>query len=730
MIGKLKIILKTKKITSVIALLFLFAMAVGLSFAFIRRQESGTPTNDISVTSNTTDYLSFQVSNNIEFRVTQADFVEGGHNKSGESTATAILTPNNKTNAGTMNYYMYLNLTSNPTIYSNANTNHDPELMLQVFDENNELVELTGLGSQKTIKGVTGYDITGRQGLITLLSNHAITANGSTVAENWSIVITLVNLNIDQNDNTNKTITGEVILRKDQQLDSPRIAVIVPQQTNNVTKGYVETVIEPSFDQNEEEVYTIYTVGYIADDTINGVTYSIDIENMGIDFSTYDLELVGTPQVMTSQADYTNYVLMKTNGIPLTSLSNGDTNKAAATAQELYTYSLNASELTINRVKISCDTTKCTATITEIFNNISGKSKHSTINSNNEAINVLYNGIKFNVKIVEKALSNIDALQKKYNLSSAGNITLANGYIYYHGSSLTNGANDGSYRYAGANPNNYVCFGSDAETCPTGNIYRIIGIVPVDVVVDETTNPITTERQMLYKLIKNDYETSTTLGMTSPGNASKSSSYGGPSGNQPSGNIEGFYWRGTSSDYHYNFWNYSTLNTIGLNTNVYAKYSNKWKSMIAKVKWIVGGNTMDLVGRTSPMSSVYTYELISPARNDITNAKIGLMYASDYGYAAPQSAWTYILKGFTGDDYSISSIKSNNWLYRGVQEWSITPSTKYYENSFGVYNDGAFSESVAYSTTSGVRHTFYLTENTKIDMKNYDGTKNNPYRVM
>ena len=48
--------------------------------------------------------------------------------------------------------------------------------------------------------------------------------------------------------------------------------------------------------------------------------------------------------------------------------------------------------------------------------------------------------------------------------------------IYYHTSSLANSAGDNSYRYAGANPNNYVCFGSTASTCPSANLYRIIGV--------------------------------------------------------------------------------------------------------------------------------------------------------------------------------------------------------------------------------------------------------------
>ena len=48
--------------------------------------------------------------------------------------------------------------------------------------------------------------------------------------------------------------------------------------------------------------------------------------------------------------------------------------------------------------------------------------------------------------------------------------------IYYHNSTLANGAGDNSYRYAGANPNNYVCFGSDTSPCPEDNLYRIIGV--------------------------------------------------------------------------------------------------------------------------------------------------------------------------------------------------------------------------------------------------------------
>ena len=53
--------------------------------------------------------------------------------------------------------------------------------------------------------------------------------------------------------------------------------------------------------------------------------------------------------------------------------------------------------------------------------------------------------------------------------------------LYYHdgqGSYINadQEAGDNSYRYSGANPNNYVCFGSDEVICQEDNLYKIIGV--------------------------------------------------------------------------------------------------------------------------------------------------------------------------------------------------------------------------------------------------------------
>ncbi len=209
--------MQNKKIYYSVLIVLLLILVVSTTYAFFAPQAGGTTSMNATVTSNTTDLLTFSINRDISFTVTQADFVENGQNQSGDATATATLTPNNKTGAATMNYYLYLNIESNPTVYSESNTNEDPELMLQVFDGNNQLVTLTGLGTQKTIKGVTGYDITGVSGLKTLLDNHAISASNNTATiENWRVVTTLINLDVNQNDNTGKTIEAEIIISKEE----------------------------------------------------------------------------------------------------------------------------------------------------------------------------------------------------------------------------------------------------------------------------------------------------------------------------------------------------------------------------------------------------------------------------------------------------------------------------------------------------------------------------------
>ncbi len=306
------------------------------------------------------------------------------------------------------------------------------------------------------------------------------------------------------------------------------------------------------------------------------------------------------------------------------------------------------------------------------------------------------------------------------------------GVIYQHNENMEYSANDGSFRYAGANPNNYVCFGSTATTCPADNIYRIIGLIPVDVVTDDSNpNNIETETQMLYKLIKNDYETETTLGITKAGTASKNSDSACPEGNLPAYNVDSFHWKGAAANSDYNTWSMSTLNTVGLNTNAYGLFSSLWQNKIANVVWNVGGNHLNNINGVR-LRKVYENEIINPVTDNTQDgkktyiAKIGLLYVSDYGYAFNRMFWNDVLMGSSGDLIRNSS----NWLYRGVNEWTITRISSNTTEAIRINNTGVIvRRNVNYSDV-GVRRVFYLTEDTEIDMANYAGTLTDPYRIV
>ena len=239
--------------------------------------------------------------------------------------------------------------------------------------------------------------------------------------------------------------------------------------------------------------------------------------------------------------------------------------------------------------------------------------------------------------------------------------------IYYHNSSLTNGAGDNSYRYSGANPNNYVCFGNNESPCPTDNLYRIIGVFGNQV-----------------KLIKYDYATSALLG--TDGDYKGQYTYGNSTykGNNYV-NIASYYWNNSTQT---NTWSESLLNKTNLNTNFINNIGTEWANKIATTTWKVGGNTYANIVEVVP-SVAYQNEIVNPVTTNTTDnateysAKIGLMYVSDYGFAADPSAWTLIM-----NNYNDTTATSTNWMYMGLYEWTISRNAGGSDSAFGVYFGG------------------------------------------
>ncbi len=222
--------------------------------------------------------------------------------------------------------------------------------------------------------------------------------------------------------------------------------------------------------------------------------------------------------------------------------------------------------------------------------------------------------------------------------------------IYIHNSSLTNGAKDNSYRYAGPSDttNNFVCFGYDSQdgSCPSDNLYRIIGVFGDEV-----------------KLIKYDYAKSILLGTDGDyGRTFQAEGFGGTyKGQNSKSEIGAYYWNRNGT----NTWSESQLNTVNLNKNYINNIGTKWSEKISDHIWKVGGNTWDnIYNQTAP--TAYQNEINSPATNKTVNAKVGLMYVSDYGYAASSSSWSTLLKSY-------DNVTANNWMYMGLYEWTLTP---------------------------------------------------------
>lgn len=284
--------------------------------------------------------------------------------------------------------------------------------------------------------------------------------------------------------------------------------------------------------------------------------------------------------------------------------------------------------------------------------------------------------------------------------------------LYHHDSSLTNGAGDNSYRFSGANPNNYVCFGSDEETCPTKNLYRIIGVIDGKI-----------------KLILADGATTDMLG-TDGGYVTPYSESGWTSSNyKGDGDLSkiGTYHWNTSGK---NIWSSSTTNTTNLNTNYINNIGTKWKAMIDDTIWYVGGMVLDN-GINTNVKTAYSYEI--GANKDASTAvttKIGMMYLSEYYYGATPYYWTFPGNNTNKNDYRKSI--NDNWMHIGLSEWTISRDSLYTNLTFSVSSSGNIGHAFVSSGVGGdigevIRPVFCL--KSSVQYSSGTGTSTDPIRI-
>ena len=323
--------------------------------------------------------------------------------------------------------------------------------------------------------------------------------------------------------------------------------------------------------------------------------------------------------------------------------------------------------------------------------------------------------VKFNKKINLKSGTNAVELITKKNDNSTGD-SGSGVYKVTHSAIPASSSATGSeipavtdYRYYGPSPDNYICLDMEGgSTCPDKHLYRIIGSIYEE---KENTNRI--------KVIK---ATPLTDGTTK--------GYAWDSGNVniwatiTNGNYSNSLTSGASLMKLLNsgdWWN---------RTNTFANYglTEKAKSYITTSRYYLGGYNNSNGVMTNQF---YAYER-GTTRYDTNrplywDGYVGLMYPSDFGYAAGNSCVTGT------DPYNYDGgCKNKDWLrmttssdYTNGYEWLMSPHSGNSNFAFRVHSSGYVIHDRYVHLAYSARPVFYLTSTTSII--DGDGTLNNPY---
>ncbi len=260
------------------------------------------------------------------------------------------------------------------------------------------------------------------------------------------------------------------------------------------------------------------------------------------------------------------------------------------------------------------------------------------------------------------------------NASNLSNVVDSKGTSTIHGK-----------RYQGTDPNNYVWFNDE--------LWRIIGNVPVCL----TSGCATTQNRV--KLIRNDSIGAIKYGSNSTWMGSNIQNLLNTCYLGKASSCDSYCHSGTSA---VGLCNYSS---DGIDASDY--YGN----MIEDVYYNVGAG--DSTYKTA--DNYYTQEI---ATHTTSTSKIGLMYASDWGYA---------IEGFTevlGSAGSPASYMNKNWLFSNGLEWTMSAHNSSIPLTVTSVGNLYFN-SASYGRAA--RPVLYLKSN--VYVTGGTGSKTNPYRL-
>ena len=322
--------------------------------------------------------------------------------------------------------------------------------------------------------------------------------------------------------------------------------------------------------------------------------------------------------------------------------------------------------------------------------------------------------------VVNYKESAIDTLIAKFDSETKTNEVSKSGLFI-------DNTSDVNLRYTGANPNNYVYFGNDNE------LWRIVGVFNVK----DSTGKI--ERKI--KLVRNEL-----LGSYS-WDATGNDNYGFNDWTEADlmKELNGDYLNTTlasnRTNWYNSYWDSSTNKPVFRQTGEfdYTKViKSNYQNMISESVWNIGENSY-----SNPSSEPYGLLLLdqyNKERGTITyqnsrptewTGKVGLIYASDYGYASTLAECHENLRaGVTYEndswDYSNGKCKTDNWLFKNSWYWTLSPYSGDSNSVFYVRGDGAASALGAYYPY-GVWPAVFLKSD--ILIARGTGTESDPYTI-
>lgn len=610
------------------------------------------------------DTLIFTKGNNLSLSASTDNFATGGSNLSTTTNPKVKLIASTKTNEASATYYVGVLIKNNSYVYTTSDKT--PEVILTVKDENGNNVTSGVDGLTYVTSGdVSGFDVTDKTGLFNIKTDYPISTTSSSAGttHTWTFTLTFVNLSTDQSDNENASMNVDIYLQKEK-YNLPTLAEYVISQ-------YTGT-------QGE-----------------NGIYYHDSSLTNGAGDNSYRYAGHGE-----------DYYTCEYNGNSVSRYDEKDN-------EPIYNKSLKGNCSKIYKFPITVE--NGSVSYGYFDKSLEGFWSKTTLTPRWNSEN---NSCVVKTKDGEEALVNgISDLTSESCFGTVYQQTVSSDYFI---GIEELGAGKETFYSSGVN--NFVCFGSNTNPCPTDNLYRIIGVFGD---INHGVNG-----SQLVKLIKYDYNTKKQLGEDGDYKGNYTPSYfvenGTYKGSQTT--LDLYYWNNNTQT---NTWSESLLNKINLNINFINNIGTTWASKIATTKWKAGGNTWNNISDSIP-SVAYINEIISPITTNTTDnaseysAKIGLAYASDYGFAADPSAWITSLTYYRDKGEDGIVLSTTNWMYMDFYEWLISRDADNSDSVFAIYDGGrVYGNKV--DEYFGVRVAFNLEPS--VTYVSGSGTMSDPVRI-